>query len=237
MSARHRATVPTTTWTLDGHSARTVGGEVALDEPTSGLRTSTDDMLLGLDLRIASGGPRLVDHWVRGEDLVAVYEPTDPRRLRATAMWRRHDRRETAVELVVSSQTSLTESDSSVAVVCDLAGGTIHWATQRPGDPTAITDWQPLTAASSCPAEATCLLVKRPADTVLVAVHPADARRVTVRATHDRVVVSCWLFSTAIEKGVLLRSRVLAATGPVTDTAWATSMAADFLASPPPLTA
>jgi hypothetical protein len=88
--------------------------------------------------------------------------------------------------------------------------------------------------------EATCVLMRRdgPSGTsVLVATHPGDARRMTVRRDGKRVVVECWLFSTALEKGVLLRSRVLAAVGPTADaTRWAGNLAAKFAASPPMLT-
>jgi hypothetical protein len=72
---------------------------------------------------------------------------------------------------------------------------------------------------------------------VLVAAHPGDARRMTVRREGTRIVVECWLFSTELEKGVLLRSRVLAAIGPTADaTRWAGDLAARFAASPPILT-
>jgi hypothetical protein len=71
---------------------------------------------------------------------------------------------------------------------------------------------------------------------VLVAAHPGDARRLTIRRDGTRIVVECWLFSTALEKGVLLRSRVLAAVGSAADaTRWAGDLAAKFAASPPML--
>ena len=63
-----------------------------------------------------------------------------------------------------------------------------------------------------------------------------------IRARHawhgQRAVVECWIFSSAIEKGVLLRSRVLAAIGPTTgDLEWASGLATAFSASEPMLTA
>jgi hypothetical protein len=72
---------------------------------------------------------------------------------------------------------------------------------------------------------------------VLVAVHPADVRRILVASAAGRVRVTCWLFTAAIEKGVLLKSRVLAAVGPAADTAWADALVVDLAASPPPLSA
>ena len=194
------------------------------------------DRLLGLDMRSES---RLSDHWVRGLDAMAVYEPLDARRLRATAMWRvlpplAH---ETAWELVVSAQTSLEQSDSSLRVVADVNAQTLLWGRQIDG--TTAGSNQSLV-------DATCVLMRSnqpvaefaAALSVLVAVHPADLRRLRVEHRGDRALVECWLFSSTVEKGVLLRSRVLAAVGPsVGDTDWATPLADRFAASAPILSA
>jgi hypothetical protein len=206
-------------------------GRLDLATPAAGLALAGDDRVLGLDLRTPPAAERLVDHWARGDDLVAVYEPADPRRLRATAMWRSRAA-ERAWELVVAAQTSLVESDSALAVTCDLAGGRIAWGR---GTGAGVI-WNPLGEAA-VPTEATCLLVRREADAVLVAVHPADVRRILVASAAGRVRVTCWLFTAAIEKGVLLKSRVLAAVGPAADTAWADALVVDLAASPPPLSA
>jgi len=222
-------------WSLEGFVARQAAGWIDLHSPTTGITlpgTLAEDHLLALDLRSRAGAVPLLDHWVRGDDLVAVYEPADPRRLKATAMWRPLPAPATGWELVVSAQTSLVESDSAVAVACDLAAGRISWGRQRHGH----VDWTPLEALTLVPPEATCLLVRRTADAVLVAVHPADARQIVISRAGPRVEVACWLFSTALEKGVLLRSRVLAAVGPAADTAWAEAILTAFAAAPPPLT-
>jgi hypothetical protein len=94
------------------------------------------------------------------------------------------------------------------------------------------------------PDDTTCLLLRRqphggrPATSVLIAVHPADAGRIVVHVRSGRARIECWLFSSTIEKGVLMRSRVLAAFGPAAeDEDWAGRLAADFAASPTPLTA
>jgi hypothetical protein len=218
-------------WTLSGLQAGDGRCRLDLAAPATGLTLTDDDRVLGLDLRTPPAAERLVDHWARGDDLVAVYEPADPRRLRATAMWRSLAAGR-AWELIVAAQTALVESDSSLAVTCDLAGGRIAW-----GRTTAAgVTWQPFDE-TSLPLEATCLLVKRAADAVLVAVHPADVRRILVAQGAGRVRVTCWLFTAAIEKGVLLKSRVLAAVGPAADTAWAQALVVGLAASPPPLSA
>ena len=221
----------TAAWTLAGHVAGDGRGRLDHATPAAGLALAGDDRVLGLDLRTPPAAERLVDHWARGDDLVAVYEPADPRRLRATAMWRSLAA-ERAWELVVAAQTALVESDSSLAVTCDLAGSRIAWGQ---GTETGVT-WNPI-GETGLPVEANCLLVHRGAEAVLVAVHPADVRRILVVTEAGRVRVTCWLFTAAIEKGVLLKSRVLAAVGPAADTVWADALVVGLAASPPPLSA
>jgi hypothetical protein len=220
---------PTQAWMLAGLVADDGRGRLDLAAPTTGLALAGDDRVLGLDLRSPPAAARLVDHWARGDDVVGVYEPADPRRLRATALWRSlvADR---GWELVVAAQTALVESDSALAVTCDLAEGRIAWGRATATD----VRWQPL-GETALPREASCLLVRRAADAVLVAVHPADVRRILVAIEAGRVRITCWLFTAALEKGVLLKSRVLAAVGPAADTAWADRLVIGLAASPPPL--
>jgi hypothetical protein len=215
-----------------------ISATVDLDRPRQGMTlagesVSTPSTLLGIDLRSEY---RLTDHWLRGDDVTAVYETADARHLRTTAMWRLHsfDSATRAWELIASAQTSLLQSDSVLAVVSEIDATEILWGTCSDGVMQWHTDPSP---------EATCVLLGRGGATgsvhtsVLVAAHPGDARRMTVRRDGTRIVVECWLFSTALEKGVLLRSRVLAAVGPAaTATHWAGDLAAKFAASPPMLT-
>lgn len=222
-------------WTLDGLVASRAGATLDLAAVAAGVAITAapdGDRVLGLDLRstVERRCPP-VDHWLRGDDAVAVYEPADPRRLRATAVWRGAGDR--AWEVIVSAQTALVESDSSIAVTCDLADGRVSWGR---GHARGVV-WLDADDAAVAPPEATCLVVRRPAETVLVAVHPGDARRIVLRRDAGRLHVACWLFSAALEKGVLLRSRVLAAVGPSEGSdAWAARLVAAQAAAPPPLT-
>lgn len=218
-------------WHLTGLVARCPNASLDLAAPGAGLTVAGGDHVLGLDLRAPRDDARLVDHWVRGDDCVAVYEPADPRRLRATAMWRSLGGEPPAWEVIVSAQTSLVESDSSIAVRCRLAAGDLLAGRHAAGG----VAWA-APGAGVFPPEATCLLVRRREHAALVAVHPADARQITFQLGEGRVDVACWLFSAALEKGVLLRSRVLAAIGPATETGWADGLVTRFAASPPPLT-
>jgi hypothetical protein len=220
----------------DAHSV--VPAAIDLEQPRQGITLARSDAtgsanLLGLDLR---SDCRLADHWVRGDDVTAVYETDDARHLRTTAMWRLHpsDGASRAWELVVSAQTSLLQSDSVLAVVSEIDATDVMWGTCHDG----AVHWH----ADPSP-EAVCMLLgcggpaASAGTSVLVAAHPGDARRLTLRRDGQRIIVECWLFSTALEKGVLLRSRVLAAIGPTAEaTRWAGDLAARFAASPPMLT-
>lgn len=224
--------------TLDPHAPAAglaVGKEVPPD-------AHSVDHLLGLDLGAAC---RAADQWLRATDLTAVYEPADARRLRTTAMWRLHPAAGPVAvwELIVSAQTSLLQSDPGLAVVADVAADELLWSgPQRAAGGAAAQRWS-ATADDCPPDDTTSILVRRrvtanrAASSVLIAVHPADVHRVTVEKRGGRIGVVCRLFPDVIEKGVLLRGRVLAAVGPAAgDTAWADPVIAAFVASPPPLT-
>ena len=244
--ASSSATAATAAWLASGHRMTDAGSllpaAIDLDQPRQGITlavqgVSPPSSLLGLDLR---SDCRLTDHWLRGSDVTAIYETAhesaNDRHLRTTAMWRLHpsDGATRAWELIASAQTSLLQSDSVLAVVSEINATDVLWGTCGNGAVHWHTDPSP---------EATCVLLGSSGaagsgDTsVLVAAHPGDARRLTVRKDGKRVIVECWLFSTELEKGVLLRSRVLAAVGLAADaTCWAGDLAARFAASPPILT-
>lgn len=232
---------PPSTWSLADlaatHRVATVTATLDLERPAVGIAVASAghvDQLLGVDLAVEPLRP--TDHWQRAADVVAVYEPDDRRRLRTTAMWRAGTPADGVVswEAVVSAQTSLLESDATLSVAASIEATTVlvHLA----------GSWQPLPAGAGVPAGASAVLVRRDAaaagsTSVLVAVHPQDRRGIHLRRLDGRAVVSCPLFSAALEKGVLLRSRVLAAIGPAAgDESWAERLTADFAASPPPLT-
>jgi hypothetical protein len=199
-----------------------------LTAPDAGLAIAAEDRvdhLLGIDLHAAAGAP--VDDWVRGGDLIAVYEPDDARRLRATAMWRVRPAAVAAWELVISAQTALLHADAALAVVSEVAGTDVRWTA-------ADARWMPPGESRPLPAEAVAVLVRRAATAALVAVHPQDPRRVVVTSDGGRVRIECGIFPAAIEKGVILRSRVLAAVGAARGAeSWAGDICKAFAASPP----
>ncbi len=231
-------------WRLEGHRARWRAAAIDLDHPLDGIAARLgigvgpaggEDHLLGVDLRAEC---RIADHWQRGRDLTAVYEPADDRQLRASAMWRISDLFSAsspsiaAWECVVSAQTSLLHSDVSLAVVSQFAAAHILWGRLD-------ADLRQPAFTTDRPETANAILARRDADTSLLLVaHPLDPHQISCDRTQGRATVRHWLFSAAVEKGVLLRSRVLAAIGPSeNDTAWAALLSAAFASSPPILTA
>jgi len=237
-------------WTLFRRRATCGESGVSLDlgAPSQGLAVPVNGgalvapahHLLGIDLRLAGQAPAALgpsEQWVRGSDCTAIYEPSDERALRATVMWRQWPARNTGQpskptvwEVVVSAQTALLQSDPTLGVVSQIArAGEMVWGRWLPGG----------MAFSPAPASAAAagLLVRTDADrSVFVLAHPAEEQRLEAVSAADTCRVTCALFSLPVEKGVLLRSRVLAAIGPVTgDTAWAAQVAASFAASPPVL--
>lgn len=213
---------------------------IDLAVPQAGLEVvrpgaTVPDRLLGIELDPAGG---CTDAWCRGSDVTAVYETRDGGRLRATAMWRAQPAWLDAAtgvwcrEIVVSAQTSLLESMPRINISADVVGDRLIPLTYHAGnlDLSPAPDREP----HGC-------LVAGPGDLAVVfLVHPVDARGVTARADAGRVHIAARLFPTAVEKGVLLRSRVIAAIGPARDAtapgSWLPALATAFAASPPVLT-
>lgn len=225
---------PATPWPDSGWFSTPSGRSVRLDPaaPLQGLdvrHAGHHDRLLALDLGTTAVVPPVLDRWRRGRDVTVVVEPNDARLLRATVTWRYLPEAGDidAWEAVVSAQTSLLASDATVAVVSECAAADVLVA----GSP----GWT-RSAGGTLPATVTAALVRRPATSVLVAVHPADLRQVDLAISDAVARIGCTLFAAAIEKGVLLRGRVLAAVGPRSlDEEWAARLLAAFAASPPPL--
>lgn len=203
-----------------------------------------DDRLLGLDLR---GPARLVDHWIRGTDLTAIYEPGDGRSLRATALWRALGAELDmpaglrAWEVIVSAQTALLHADAGLAVACDLRAAQVAWGTLGAQGHVGRTGWSAIASERWAP-HARAVLVRRggtaaaAATSVVVVVHADDGLGISVRPAGERARIECRLFGDALEKGVLMRSRVLAAVGPAADdTAWADRLVRGYVALPPML--
>jgi hypothetical protein len=238
-----KSTSSATAWSLaDRHATCASGGRpetLDLDAAGTGLAVVpagavAADHLLGIDLDAASG---CVDAWCRGGDVTAVFETLDGGRLRVTAMWRAappwldHPADAWCRELVLSAQTPALETVPRIAVVADIAAASVEPVVCHAGNLE-----QPPPGV-----EPHGFLVTAPGDrAVLFLVHPLDASGATAAVSGGRARIAARLFPAAVEKGVLLRSRVIAAIGPAgTATApgsWAATIATAFAASAPVLT-
>ncbi len=239
------ATPAASVWGLEGHVASAACRGVRLDlaHPSAGLVTTTGDHLLGLDLGLDPGQERPpVDRWVRGDDITATWEPGDERELRATGLWRQlhlpaidgprvagGGTGVVAWELIASATTRLLRADSTLAVTSDLDVGSVLMAAWERGVPLPFLP-------GIDPHKGLVLVRRSRAPSVLLMLHPSDHQAVSVERCGERTRIGCWLFPTGVEKGVLLRSRVLAAIGPAEgDMTWAADLATWFAASPPEL--
>lgn len=236
------ATSPTTTgtapaWELEGHVARPRptgpdgGARIDLSAPPDGLAIARGDRLLGIDAGVRAAP---IDSWVRGDDVTATWRSADARGLSVTARWRvladavgGPDGVE-AWEIVASATTDRLHADASLAVTSEIAADEVlaaSWEGRRCGP----------FDARAVPAR-DLFLVRRGGTSVLLAVHPDETHLWRILRRDGRIGIDCLLFPAGVEKGVLLRSRVLAARGPAAgDLAWATSLADRFGASPPEL--
>jgi hypothetical protein len=193
---------------------------------------------------------QFVDGWVRGGDAVAIHEPRNSRRLRATALWRlATGPADLTVELVLSVQTSAIRSDGAVAVDCRLpatevipgisSGQQLEWLPPIPTTGGAELPWRRLADAAVL-----CLLFRQSlaGRSFAICVRRDEGREVALqrctlpeRPEPPNFTLTTWFFPTLIEKGVLHRSRLAVTLGsPANDLDWAAA-AAQSLASQPPL--
>ena len=189
----------------------------------------------------------LADHYIRGSDLIATYQESSSRKLRAQIYW--HADRPVAnqlpfgIEAIVSAQTSAygvcpefrVESQIRATEIWRL----IDAATEKfeRVDPTlALSDGAEFGTSPT-------LFVVRPPDTkwsYAEMIHPADfaSARISFSASNSETVwLSYPLFTGQLEKGVILRARVKGVLLPRDgDHAAACAAFQEFANSAPPLT-
>ena len=200
----------------------------------------------------AGQGLELSEVYVRGADLVAAYKPLPAQQLQPHVYWR--GKRSPAhgafgLEMIVSLQTSLLDSDAQTVVETGLPTGPV-W---RPVAANGSGAWQ-FSLCQQFPSalsarDATVLSAKTPS--VLLAqpcdigyaycemVHPADFLESTVSLNRflEPVIVSR-LFQERLEKGVIRRARIAGWQIPraANVAQVAQELFQQFAAEPPPLT-
>lgn len=210
------------------------GVHVDLSAPSAGLVIADGDSILGLD--IGHDG-EASDAWIRGSDLTACWEPRDERELRATASWRCHRRGSdlapppgvAAWELIASATSRRLHADATLTVSSAVAAREVVAAPLDGGRAGTF-------APPGAPGQALFLVRRDGGTSVAIVIHPADRHAVDVSIASGRARVRCALFASGVEKGVLLRSSVLAAVGPSHhDLRWVIPIAERFCALPPEL--
>ena len=193
---------------------------------------------------------QFVDGWVRGGDAVAIHEPQNSRRLRATALWRlATGPADLTVELVLSAQTAAVRSDGAIAVECRLPaaevipgicdGQRLDWLPPLPSGGDTQLPWRQLADAAVL-----CLLFRQSISgrSLAICVRRDEGREICLQKhtlpegpALPSFTLSTWFFPTLIEKGVLHRSRLAVTLGSQADDREWAAAAARSLASQPPL--
>jgi hypothetical protein len=259
-------------WQIDGSIARLnsdqLRAEVDVSDPESGLKIlavgnaeskSLTLFRVGRPHTTSSRAPNEVDHFTRGNDLIATYSETADSPFRAQIYWRflpsamsakeednRYDQspnRAVGLELILSIQTKLLDSNPTLKVESTLSAVRVSRLADAQSNRVIDVSIAAVPTAIDPETGTGCFLFQL-ADTPLAYVemiHPADFHRSTVeRGVHGTLSIrlSHQLFAQNLEKGVILRSRIRSLFALAETDAGAIARAyEEFAASEPPLTA
>ena len=191
---------------------------------------------------------KLAEVYGRGSDLVALYEPLTPHQVQPSVYWRgRWDegRQAVGVEMIVSMQTSLLDSNPETVVATGMPIGDV-WGpvTDEKVDSLQRLEYTqfPLVLAEDGKSHRPSLVVYQPRDTPFAyveMVHPADCVATQVELNKwGESWATTRLFSERLEKGVIRRARIagwhIPRKSDVLRTAW--ELYTQFAAEPLPLT-
>ncbi len=161
-----------------------------------------------------------IDRYVRGGDLVVTYNDRPAPQMRTQIYWRTtaHDRKGaiSTVELVASVQTSLLDSCPQFAIRSQLlAGEAFRLTDAETGTFTSIVPPSNEADPDSTPGAPQCYLFRLPGRQYSYAemIQPADAQSSSwdgwLHGTEFRLQLRHELFANRLEKGVILRARML----------------------------
>jgi hypothetical protein len=240
-------------WKLDGTDGTLEigGGVIRVDvaHPQQGFLSSASNgrfMQLLPTESPAAKSLKLVEAYVRGNDLVALYEPLAPHQVQPSVYWRgRWDegRQAAGVEMIVSMQTSLLDSNPETVVATGMPIGDV-WGPGETVDSLRQLEYNelPLNLSTGDGSHRPSLVIYQPRDTPFAyveMVHPADfvATQVELNKWGESWATTR-LFSERLEKGVIRRARIagwhLPRKSNVHRSAW--ELYTQFAAEPLPLT-
>lgn len=204
------------TATVDWHNPRGGLGALRLDG-----QVLEDFHPLGPELAaLEPAEASAAEHYIRAGDLVATYPNRPAAQLRTQVYWRTgtHPREGAiaAIELVVSVQTALLDSCPKIAIASHLhASEALRMTDSQSGaftsivPPTAEADPDNIAGAPQC------YLFRLPGRqySYIEMIHPADVQSSSwdgwLHGAHYRLQLRHELFADRLEKGVILRARVL----------------------------
>lgn len=240
------------TWQLQDADARlTLGALLAHTDaqaPFSGLTVSLGAarlrlFQLELPLPAAATSYTLSETYVRGQDLVSTYFEEERRRIRAQIYRRAFEwgaARAAAIDLIISVQTSLLDSDPTLKVRSTITAQEVLGLTNlEQGTTTGDTPAGGVVVKHEGKGPA-CWLFRLNAEdfTYVEMVHPADFVSNSLQeVAPGEIEHATRLFRGPLEKGVILRSRLRGVVLPrAGDVAAAIACYQEFAASEPPLT-
>jgi hypothetical protein len=255
-------------WQIQDHIARLtteqLSGEIDLLNPaggatvTSAATVTLSDVTLfrvGLPATTQSGreGASPIEFFTRGNDLIAIYSERPDHPFRAQICWRliasqnggesfEEPSHFAALELILSIQTSLLDSDPAVEVETQLAA---RQASQLADTTSArFNDVPASTIATSLSPDTGAGCFRFPLAggqlSYIEMIHPADFHCATLAARGANplaIGLAHALFPQRLEKGVILRSRLRSFFAPASTAPSAIARAyKEFATSEPPLT-
>lgn len=208
-------------WEIAGNSAilntPTLSARLDLERPERGLEAPRFEgkpfegvRLLQIALRRDTEVEQVTESYARGTDLVVTYAESPSRPIRPQVYWRilsEHVR--AVIEVIVSTQTSLLDADSSLVVSSDLPSGELLQCS-----PGVREQFRPLSLSEETAATARepVYFLFRPAGATwsyAEIVYPTDFSRCSVsRTSNGAIRLSNSLFAEHLEKGVIRRGRI-----------------------------
>lgn len=181
----------------------------------------TDFHPLGVELSaLASEEVSAAEHYIRSGDLVATYPDRPAEQLRTQVYWRAgshaRDGALAAIELVVSVQTALLDSCPKIAIASHLhATEVLRMTDAQSGAFTSIVPPSAEADPDGIAGAPHCYLFRLPGrqHSYIEMIHPADVENSSwdgwLQGAHYRLQLRHELFADRLEKGVILRARVL----------------------------
>ncbi len=203
-------------FSVDWHDPRNGLSEARLDG-----QVLSDFHPLGPEL-VAVGPAEIAatEHYVRGGDLVATYPNRPAEGLRTQVYWRAGthppDGAIAAIELVVSVQTALLDSCPKLAFASHLhASEALRMTDSQSGSFTSVVPPSAEADPDSIAGAPHCYVFRLPGRqySYIEMIHPADVQCSSwdgwLHGAHYRLQLRHELFVDRLEKGVILRARVL----------------------------